>query len=138
VPALEEVKAVSFDFFNTLVFHREGRGRGRALVAYLERQGFETASWDHQALYDIFERHALDYDPHLPPEERTAYQAELAVRTFERLGVRASPHAALDHAAELWRILGPEAFAVFSPCPGVRPHLRVRRCGSREAGSADL
>ena len=48
------VEAVSFDFYNTLVYHRSGRGRGRELVDYLTDQGFVPAPWQHQVLYDVF------------------------------------------------------------------------------------
>lgn len=32
---MQPVKAVTFDFFNTIVFHRDRRGRGRALLECL-------------------------------------------------------------------------------------------------------
>jgi hypothetical protein len=34
------IQAVTLDFFETLVFHREGLGRGRLPIAYLEAHGF--------------------------------------------------------------------------------------------------
>ena len=44
--SLSRVEAITFDFFNTLIFHREGRGRGRILMEYLQASflcGWEAA-----------------------------------------------------------------------------------------------
>jgi putative hydrolase of the HAD superfamily len=110
---LADVEAVSLDFFNTLIFHREGPGRGRALIHYLDAHGFAHAPWEHQVLYDVFAEHDARYSPEAPPAERAAYYVFLASRVFERLEVSTANDDAARHAASLWRILGPGCFDVF-------------------------
>ena len=46
-------QAVTLDFYQTLAFHRDGRGRGRVLMEYLEAQGLKPAPWEHQVLFPI-------------------------------------------------------------------------------------
>jgi len=70
--ALDEVEGISLDFFNTLVFHREGQGRGRALIKYLETHGFAHAPWEHQMLYDVFDEHDAKYSPVVIPIASTS------------------------------------------------------------------
>ena len=110
---LSRVEAISFDFFNTLVFHRGGRGRGWHLMEYLEAQGLRSAPWQHGVLYDVFESHDTAYSPEAPQDKRDEYYAQLAQRVFERLKVRASDEDASRHASSLWQILGPACFDVF-------------------------
>lgn len=110
---LNGIHAVSIDFFDTLVFHRQGSGRGRTLIEYLEAQGFGHAEWEHQVLYDVFEDHDERYRPDAALEERQAYHVLLARRVFERLQVQAAGEDAERHAAGLWQILGPSCFEVF-------------------------
>ena len=119
------IEAVTLDFFNTLVFHREGRGRGRLLIEYLEEQGFAPAPWEHDVLYDVFESHDDAYSPVAPQRERDEYCTELASRLFERMGIRASSEDALRHAEALWQILGPACFEVFPEAPDTLEELRA-------------
>jgi HAD superfamily hydrolase (TIGR01549 family) len=116
------VEAVTFDFYNTLVFHRDGRGRGRVLIEYLEEQGFEHAPWEHSALYDVFEPHDRDYEPAAPQRERDAYYLELAERVFRRLAVRPDGDPR-QHSEALWEILGPASFDLFSDVVETLEHL---------------
>ncbi|MCG6955054.1 MAG: HAD family hydrolase [Gemmatimonadetes bacterium] len=122
---LTEIDAVCVDFYNTLVFHREGIGRGRALIEYLEAHGFAHAPWEHQVLYDVFDQHDAKYSPHGSPGDRDAYYAYLADRVFERLEIPRSDGDARRHAAGLWRILGPDAFDVFTDVRGTLSALRA-------------
>ncbi len=110
---LSRVEAITFDFFNTLIFHREGRGRGRLLMEYLQAQGLHPSSWEHGVLYDVFESHDTEYSPEAPQDERDEYYSLLARRVFERLDVPASEEDASRHASSLWEILGPACFEVF-------------------------
>ncbi len=110
---LSGVEAITFDFFNTLIFHREGRGRGRVLIEYLQTNGLQPVPWEHRVLYDVFESHDTEYSPEAPQEKRDAYYRLLAQRVFERLKVPASDEAASRHASALWQILGPACFDVF-------------------------
>ena len=80
------IRAVSFDFFNTLVFHRDGRGRGRQLAEYLERNGFEPGPWEYDVLYGVYELHDSDYRPEAPDHVRSAYYEALARRAFHGWG----------------------------------------------------
>jgi len=121
------VDALTLDFYDTLVHHRQGRGRGAMLMDYLRAQGFASDAWEHAALYDIFARHATEYDPALSAAQKQRYLESLAVRVFDRLNVTAPAGAAGAHAEALWAILGPAAFAVFPEVVGV---LRVlKRAG---------
>lgn len=126
-PDLRGVEVVSFDLFNTLVFHREGRGRGRALREYLAAHGHALVPWEHQALYDIFDLHDSEYDPDASCEERSNYYDTLASRTLHRMGVAASLEDAKRHSSRLWEILGPAAFAVF-------PDVVATLCALKSAG----
>lgn len=106
-------EAVTLDFFNTLVFHRDGRGRGNLLMEYLQGQGLDPVPWEHRVLYDVFAHHAATYSPSASPSEKLAYYSDLAHRVFECLGIRAAPDQASAHAEPLWEILGPSCFDVF-------------------------
>jgi len=118
------VRAVSFDFFHTLVHHRVSRGRGGTVMAYLTDAGYAPTPWHHSALYDIFEAHDQDHDPDADAATRRRYHVDLAARTFARLGVDASRADAERHAAPLWKILGPDAFTLY---PDVVPALNSLR-----------
>jgi putative hydrolase of the HAD superfamily len=125
------VDAVTFDFYNTLVYHRTGRGRGAMLMEYLRGQGLGSDPWEHQVLYDIFERHEVEYAPSYSASEKQRYYRRLAVRVFRRLNVRVHETAAMRHAEEVWKLLGPASLGVF---PEVRDVLcLVRECGLRTA-----
>ena len=110
---VSRVEAISFDFFNTLIFHREGRGRGRLLMEYLQAHGLRPTPWEHGVLYDVFEGHDAEYSPEAPEDKREEYYVLLAQRVFERLNVPASEEDASRHASALWQILGPACFDVF-------------------------
>jgi HAD superfamily hydrolase (TIGR01662 family) len=126
-----DIDAVTFDFYNTLVYHRQGSGRGAMLMEYFRSQELESNPWEHQVLYDVFEQHARDYSPHLPAEEKRRYLMCLTHRVFKRLNVRAPDGAAPHHAANVWSVLGPSSLGVF---PDVLRVLEIlRREGYRVA-----
>lgn len=108
-----EIDAVTFDFYNTLVYHRAGRGRGAMLMEYLREQGFDPVPWAHQILYDVFEPHRVEYAPHQSLGEKRCYFQRLTLRVFERLNIEASDAVAAEHADNVWRLLGPASLAVF-------------------------
>jgi HAD superfamily hydrolase (TIGR01509 family) len=116
---------VSLDFYNTLVYHRAGRGRGPTLMAFLHEQGLESGPWEHRALYDVFERHGAEYAPDLPVREREDYSRRLAERLFRRLGVRAPETAAAEHAERIWALLGPACLDVYPEVPDVLRRLKA-------------
>ncbi|MGD2070630.1 MAG: HAD-IA family hydrolase [Gemmatimonadota bacterium] len=113
-------QAITLDFYDTLVFHRDGRGRGRLLVEYFEARGWRTGPWEHEILYRLFEDHSDGYSPDLHPEARRRYLDRLALRAFRELGIPVSGDEAARHAPSLWEILGPSCFEVF---PDVVPVL---------------
>lgn len=120
------VEALTLDFFNTLVRHREGRGRGGRVSEYLCAQGYQPRPWDHRILYRVFQRHAVDYAPDLSGPARRRYLADLACQVFEELGVDISRDDASMHAERLWEILGPSSFEVFADVSPTLESLRVR------------
>jgi HAD superfamily hydrolase (TIGR01549 family) len=119
-----DIDAITLDFYGTLAYHRDGRGRGRNLVDYLLSQGLRPAPWQHEILYDIFDRHDADYSPDLPRESKKRYLHSLAARVFERLDITAGDGLVQQHAPALWRILGPEAFDLFPETGSVVGALR--------------
>ena len=104
---------MTFDFYQTLVYHRTGQGRGAALMEYLRSQALESEPWEHQVLYDIFEHHAVDYSPDLSEDGRQRYFRQLTKRLFLRLKVQAPAGAERHPAKKVWELLGPDSFAVF-------------------------
>jgi putative hydrolase of the HAD superfamily len=121
---VRRVDAVTLDFYNTLVFHKQGSGRGAMLMEYLRSQDLESDPWEHQVLYDLFERHATDYAPGGTAAEKQRYLVWLTERLFQRLNVRAPSGAAVHHVEEVWRVLGPNSLGVFPEVPGVLRMLR--------------
>ena len=119
-------EAVTLDFFDTLVFHRDGRGRGRLLVEYLERNGFDPTPWEHDVLYDVFRLHRTDYSPFAGRAEKQRYYFTLARRVFERMGITAADDQVAIHAPALWDILGPAAFEIFPDATETLQTLRGR------------
>ncbi len=120
----DDIDAVTFDFYNTLVHHRHGRGRGAMVTEYLDAQGWDHDPWEHQVLYDVFENHDTDYTPDKSEEEKYHYYETLANRLFQRLNVRAPSGAASEHAANLWYLLGPASLALFPDVTGVLRTLK--------------
>lgn len=119
--------AITFDFYGTLVHPRHEGGRGGALMEFLESRGYESDPWEHQVLYDVFDRHGVEYDPGAPAEDRERYYARLARRVFERLRVTAPEDAPERHAAEIWEIFGSRSFAIFPDVVEVLRALRRER-----------
>jgi putative hydrolase of the HAD superfamily len=118
------IRAVTLDFYNTLVYHRDARGRGAMVMAYLAKHGLHGDAWEHVVLYDLFASHHRDYHPAAPLEEKQRYYEQLAERLFQRLNIRAPSDAAAEHATALWSLLGPDCFAVFPEIGGVLATLR--------------
>jgi putative hydrolase of the HAD superfamily len=108
-----QVKAVTFDFYNTLVCHRSGKGRGQALVAFLAARGFAPGPWEHRFLYDFFADHAAAYSPQASEEDRQLYYVDLTTRAFRCLGIHLSRDAGEQHAKAVWAILGPRSLMGF-------------------------
>lgn len=120
------IRAVTFDFYNTLAYPRAGRGRGVVLIEYLRDSGLESDPWEHQVLYDVFEPHAREYSPTHPADVRRRDVLRFAERVFDRLNVRGSDADVAHHAVELWRILGPASLVLYSDVVPVLQELRRR------------
>jgi putative hydrolase of the HAD superfamily len=123
---LRNVDAISFDFYNTLVCHENGRGRGAMLMDYFEQAGLRCDPWQHQFLYDVFAPHAVEYDPAHPDAVRAAYRARITQRLFQRLNVRGERAAAAAHAERVWQIIGPASLRVFPEVPRLLSELNAR------------
>ena len=122
-----EIDAVTFDFYNTLVYHRQGRGRGALLMEYFKRKRLQSDPWEHQVLYDVFEQHGRDYSPSQSEAEKQRYFLRLTKRLFQRLNVRMPDGAVADHVAGVWSVLGPGSLAVFPDVSNVLQVLRAAR-----------
>jgi len=107
------IDAITLDFYGTLIHPRNGRGRGSNLVEYTRGHDLEPAPWEHRMLYDLFDRHDTEYSPDLPEDARRDYLEQLARRAFDILEIQADDRLAKDHAVALWRIIGPDAFALY-------------------------
>jgi len=118
------IDAVCFDFFNTLVEHRDGRGRGASLMEYFASAGLDSDPWRHDVMYDVFEPHAREYSPTLPEEAKAAYLDRLTGRLFAYLNVRVAPETMSRHAAHVWELIGPPSLSVFPDVDGVLRSLR--------------
>jgi FMN phosphatase YigB (HAD superfamily) len=94
------------------------------LMEYLRSRNLLSDPWEHQVLYDPFERHATDYAPGGTAEETQRYLVWLTDRLFQRLNVKAPSGAAAHHVEEVWRVLGPNSLGVFPEVPGVLRMLR--------------
>jgi HAD superfamily hydrolase (TIGR01549 family) len=126
--SLSHIRAVSFDFYETLVHHAEGRGRGSRLKEYFAEQGWAHGPWEHRLLYDFLDGHHLEYHPHWSEERRDTYYASLAARVLERMDVRLVPRDAIRaHAREIWRIIGPTHLTIYADV--VETLERLRRAG---------
>ncbi len=118
------VDAVTLDFYNTLVYHKQGSGRGPMLMEYLKSQGLECDPWEHQVLYDLFDAHATDYSPNFGDDAKQRYLEWFTKRLFEHLNVRVPTGSEKDHAGEVWRVLGPSSLGVYPEVPRVLRALR--------------
>lgn len=122
-----EIRAVTFDFFETLIRHRAGQGRGRSLSEYLVGCGYTSPpTWHDGALYRVFELHATQYSPGLGEAERARYLVRLASRVLDELGVDAGADEAAEHAEAIWKILGPSAFDIYEDVRPILGYLKRR------------
>ena len=118
------MEAVTFDFFETLIFHREGRGRGHVLMDYLDSHRLPHAPWEHGVLYDVFDGLHARYRSDPSSADRGAQQRDIAERVFQRLDVECDSADLTRHASMLWEILGPASFGVYADALRVLPLLR--------------
>jgi HAD superfamily hydrolase (TIGR01549 family) len=123
------LSAVSLDFFNTLVHHKGGRGRGGLITEYFRLQGWASDPWRHSVFGDLFAQHGAAFDPDATRADHRAFCTRVARTLFDLLRVQADPALADVHASALWDIVGPANLAVF---PEVAETLRrLRASGYR-------
>ena len=120
-----DIRAVTFDFFDTLATHRDQRGRGAMIMEYLRSRGLASDPWEHQVLYDVLEPHGREYAPDLPDPDKRRYLCRLAERLFRRLNVRCEVPEAREHAERIWELIGPSSLTVFPEVPGTLRRLRA-------------
>src|SRR5205085_9010744 len=114
------IEAVTFDFFNTIVRHRDGRGRGAVLREYLHEHGLGAEGWEHAVFNDVFALHGREFVPTAGVEQHGQFCVRTARTLFRRMRIDCEEDVSARHAPALWRILGPDAFALF---PDVRETL---------------
>ncbi len=76
-------------------------------------------------LYDVFNRHDVEYSPDLPEDERRSYVRQLVTRVFECLGVTDANALAEVHSSSVWQVLGPASLCVFPETRTVLAALRA-------------
>ena len=112
---MSQIRAVTFDFYETLIRTRTGIGRGKLYQHYLAEQMLESEFWEHQVLYDVFEYYAEAYQTTLSEAHKEAFWQEFTRRLFARTDVRgkgASDTGA--HGARIRNIFGPDHFELYS------------------------
>lgn len=119
------IRGVTFDFFCTLVHHRDDVGRGRRFTDYLRACGLSSAPWEHEFLYSAFDLPTDRLRSAQSEAEQRRIWIEVTRRLFQRADV-VGPHPVdpVDHVAEMRQLLGPRAFVVY---PDVLPVLRALR-----------
>lgn len=121
------VRAITFDFYETLVFPRFHTGRGARYKDYLESCGLSSRPWQHQFVYDLFEYYDEAYHPSLSEPQKIEFWVEFTRRLFVHTDVRnhqrLSPE---DHAETIRQIFGPEHFALYPEVPAVLQELGRR------------
>jgi len=126
-PVLAEIRAVTFDFYDTLGTHRHGKGRGGLYREFLARENLEADPWEHDVTYEVFRFYADAYDTDFSEPEELTFWAEFTRRLYERTNVRGG--AASDcqgHALEIRDIFGSRGFSLFEDSAPVLRELKGR------------
>jgi HAD superfamily hydrolase (TIGR01549 family) len=123
-------RGITLDFYQTLVRHRTGKGRGPEFMNYLAAEGLPSDPWEHKVLYDVFELYGEEFRSDFTAVEEGAFWVRFTERLFRRLhvGSEQMPSAAL-HAEAVRELLGPSSLVPYADVP---PTLeRLRRSGMR-------
>jgi HAD superfamily hydrolase (TIGR01549 family) len=111
---MSEIRGITLDFYQTLVRHRTGQGRGAALMEYLADEGLPADPWEHQVLYDVFDFYGRTFRSGLTAAEEQKFWRRFAERLFRRLNVGgAEPVSAAEHAEAVRQLLGPSSLALY-------------------------
>ncbi|MFQ5504644.1 MAG: HAD family hydrolase [Planctomycetota bacterium] len=121
------MQAVTLDFYETLIHHRGGSGRGKQYGEYLSSAGLSADPWEHRVLYDVFEHFAAAHGTATTEESRRSFWIEFTRRLFERTSVRGPGSADhTSHADAIRDIMGPQAFSLFEDALPLLRSLRAR------------
>jgi len=121
------VRAVTFDFYDTLGTHRHGVGRGGLYREFLAREDLEADPWEHDVTYDLFRFYADEYGTGFSEAEELAFWTEFTRRLFERTKVRGvSASDCREHAFEIRDIFGARGFILFDDTAPVLRELKGR------------
>jgi HAD superfamily hydrolase (TIGR01549 family) len=121
--------AVSFDFFNTLVYHKDVRGRGAYIREYFRTQGWPCETWSPSVIDGAFAQCADRGMPENFADVDPVFRMRITTALLDQMGVRVTSHVAAEHAESLWNILGPAHFSVFPDVEGALGAIRA--CGVR-------
>lgn len=111
---MPQILGVTLDFYQTLVRHRAGSGRGAALMEYLAAEGLAADPWEHKVLYDAFEFYGSDFRPNFTAAETKTFWEQFTDRLFDRIHVRgAEPVSAAAHADAVSQLMGPPSLALY-------------------------
>ena len=127
---MSETRGITLDFYQTLVRHRTGQGRGLALMEYLTAAGLPSAAWEHRVLYDAFDYYGQEYRVDFSATEESAFWMQFTDRLFRRLQVGGgAPPPVGQHAEAVRDLMGPRSLALYED---VLPMLEwLRRSGFR-------
>jgi HAD superfamily hydrolase (TIGR01549 family) len=117
---------VSFDFFNTLVYHQDERGRGAHIREYFGRHGWPSDAWSPSVIDGAFAECADHGMPDNFANVDPSFRLRMTTALLQRMGVGLESHVAAEHAQSLWNILGPAHFSVFPDVEGTLRALRER------------
>ena len=127
-----KIEAITFDWYGTLANHRHKVGRDRLFLEYLASHGLQSASWDRQVLYDVFDYYGSGYRPESSDQQKRIFWVQFTELLFERSHVRGgTANQSEFHAAAIRDIFGSSCFELYVD---VRPVLYdLKRQGLRLA-----
>jgi len=124
---MEQIKAISFDFYLTLAHSRAGEGRGVRYHEYLSSQGLSADPWEHRILYETFPYYAEAYHPIMSPEDKQRFWTEFTRRLFAVTHVTADGATdAVRHAERIGEIFGSQSLVLYEDTLDVLNALRGR------------
>ncbi len=127
---MENSRGITLDFYQTLVRHRTGKGRGAELMEYLAVEGLPADPWEHKVLYDVFDFYGEAFRSDFTAAEEEDFWVQLTERLFRRLhvGGKQMPSPAL-HGEAVRALLGPKSLVPYEDVP---PMLKwLQRGGTR-------
>jgi len=129
---MSTIRAVTIDFYETLVETRGGVGRGARFQQYLEEQDLTARPWEHRFLYELFPLYAESYRPDLTAAEKEAFWAAFSERLFGQTEVRGPGRDDFErHAPVIARIFGSSALCLY---PDAIPCLETLATGGIPVG----